>query len=470
VLTTSVERLEGTKVKLTVTVPAELVDESIARTYKAVAKQVRIPGFRPGKAPRPMIDTMVGHDYVMTEATEDVVNTSYPVALDVEALRPIVSPEMEGLENVEPGQPYTYTADIEVRPDLTLSSAKDFSVALPAKEATQAEIDAQLTVARERFASLEPVEDRGIEVDDFVLLSFVGTVDGESYEGNEVDKYLYEMSRGLMPTEFDTGIIGAKPGEERDIEFVIPETSSNADFVGKKAGFHVTIHEIKAKKLPEIDEEFAANLGGFDSVEEMITDLKNRLDLQKATDHDREKERRVRELVASRLVGDVPDAMIESRQSTMMRDFLSMLETREIPVEEYLTATGIDMDTLEADIRVQGEQSVREDLALEALCRELGMAVSAEDLDAELNEIADATGTSVEDARKRWEELGLMAVVTEQIMHRKAVKWLLDNAEVTVEETSAADDSAEDKKSAKKKPAAEKTAKKTADDVAASEE
>ncbi len=455
-LTTSVERLEGTKVKLTVTVPAELVDESVARTYKAVAKQVRIPGFRPGKAPRPMIDTMVGRDYVMTEATEDVVNTTYPMALDAESLRPIVSPEMEDLDTVEPSQDYSYVAEFEVRPELTLESSKEFSVALPSKEATQGEIDAQITMARERFASLEPVEDRGVGIDDFVLLSFTGTVDGEAYDGNQVDKYLYEMTRGLMPAEFDAGIVGAKPGDERDIEFTIPQTSSNAEFVGKQAGFHVEIHEIKAKRLPEVDDEFAANVGGFDSVDEMIADLKGRIDLQKATDYDRSKERSLRELVAGRLVGDVPEAMIESRHATMMRDFLSMLESREIPVQEYLDTTGITMDDLEADIRVQGEQSVREDLALEALFRDLDMEVSAEDLEAELLEIAESTGTSVEDARKRWEELGLMAVVTEQIMHRKTVQWLLDNATVTLEEPPVEDAAPEGtKKKAAKKAAAE---------------
>lgn len=467
-LTTSVERLEGTKVKLTVVVPAEQVDQSIAKMYKVVAKKVRIPGFRPGKAPRPMIDAAVGREYVLTEATEDVVNTSYPLALDAEALRPIVSPEMPELDSVEAGKSYTYVAEFEVRPELTLSDSANFSVALPSKEATDAEIDLQIESARERFASLEPVEDRGVEAEDFVLVSFTGTVDGEAYEGNQVDKYLYEMNRGLMPSEFDAGIVGAKPGEERDIEFVIPESSSNPDFIGKKAGFHVEVHEIKAKRLPEVDDEFATNVGGFDSVDDLRADLKTRIGLQKATEFDRTKERSVRELVGSRLVGDVPQAMIESRQATMMRDFLTMLETREIAVDEYLSATGIDMDGLEADMRVQGEQSVREDLALEALFRALGMEVTADDIEAELKEIADATGTSVEESRKRWEELGLMAVVTEQIMHRGAVKWLLDNAEVT-EVAEGADDSAEKKAPAKKKAAAKKSAK-SDDDSADSKE
>ncbi len=457
-LTTSVERLEGTHVKLTVVVPAETVDQSIAKMYKTVAKKVRIPGFRPGKAPRPMIDAAVGREYVLAEATEDVVNTSYPLALDAEDLRPIVSPEMPELDSVEPGQSYTYVAEFEVRPELTISDAKGFSVTVPSKEATAAEIDVQIQSARERFASLEPVEDRAVEIEDFVLVSFTGVVDGEPYDGNQVDNYLYEMNRGLMPTEFDAGLVGAKPGEERDIEFVIPDSSSNPEFIGKTAGFHVTVHEIKAKKLPEVDEEFATNVGGFDSVDDMYEDLKTRIGLQKVSEYDRAKERSLRELVAIRLEGDVPQAMIDSRQSTMMRDFLAMLETREIAVDDYLSATGIDMDALEADLLEQGEQSVREDLALEALFRALGMEVTADDIETELKEIADATGTSVEDSRKRWEDLGLMSVVTEQIMHRAAVKWLIDNAEV-IEEAVDSDETVAKKAPAKKRAAAKKSAK-----------
>jgi trigger factor len=462
VLNTSVERLEGIKVKLTVTVPAEQVDESVDRAYKAVAGKVKIPGFRPGKAPRPMIDNVLGRDYVLAEATEDLVNTTYPLALDAERLRPIESPEMEELESVEPGKDYTYEAEIETRPELTVSSIADISVAMPEREATQEEIDAQLTVARERFATLEPVEDRGVAVDDFVLLSFVGTVDGEPYEGNEVDKYLYEMSRGLMPVEFDAGIIGATPGEERSVKFDIPESSSNPEFVGKTAGFEITVHEIKAKRLPEIDDEFAANVGGFDSVDDMYADLKTRIDLQKGIEYDRLKERKVRELLAERLEGDIPQAMIDSRHATMMRDFMAMLDTRQIPIDQYLAATGIDMDTVESDILAQSTQSIREDLALEALFRQQGMEVSDDDIEAELSEIAQATEAPIEDARKRWEELGLMPVISEQIMHRKAIQWLMDNAEVTleqppVEEPAVAEAAPAEKRASKKAPEDEST-------------
>lgn len=432
-LTTTVEHLEGITVKLTVTVPADLVDAAIARTYKTAAKKVRIPGFRPGKAPRQVLDNMMGHEYLMAEATEDVVNSTYSLALDQEQLRPIESPELSELDKVEAGTDFTYFVEIEIRPELTLSSTDGLTVAVPPAEASEADIDAHIEINRERFATLEPVEGRGVEADDFVLVSFVGLVDGEPYEGNEVDKYLYEMGRGLMPAEFDAGLLGIEPGGQTQVEFEIPDTSSNPDFAGKKATFDITVHEIKAKVLPEVNDEFASNVGGFDTVADLRADLKKRLDVQKVLAHDRAKEHKVREAIAERLEGDIPEAMVVQRQASMTRDFISMIEEQQMTIDQYLAGAGVDMDTFEADMKEQATLSVRQDLALEALFTEKGLEVTDEDLDAEFEEIAKAMKSTVDEARAKWKELGMNVVLNEQITHRKAMQWLLDNVQVTVE-------------------------------------
>lgn len=433
-LTTSVERLEGITVKLTVTVPADEVDAAVDATYKRIGKKYRFPGFRPGKAPRPVLDQQVGREYILSEATEEVVNSAYSRALDAEGLRPIESPEIEDLDTVVPGEPFSFHAEIDVRPELSLTSAEGFTVALPEREPTEAEVDGWVDDARERFATLQPVEDRPLKDGDFALISFVGLVDGEPYEGNEVDKYLYELGRGLMPPEFDAGITGVEAGQETKVEFEIPDTSSNPEFAGKTASFDITVHEIKEKLLPEIDDEFAGNVGGFENVAELRDDLKQRLGVQKALAFDRLKERRVREVVAERLEGDVPEAMITSRQASMTRDFIAMLDEQNMDIATYVANAGIDMDTFEKDMAEQAERSVREDLALEALFRTLGMEVTEEDLETEFAEVAGATNSTPEEARARWVEMGLMSVLTEQVSHRKAQAWLMENVEVTVEE------------------------------------
>ncbi len=467
-LKTSVEKLEGTNVKLTVTVPAEDVDEAIDGVYGAVAARVKIPGFRKGKAPRPVIDSHVGRDYMLQEATEAVVNSTYSQAVDAEGLRPIDSPEIDELEPVKPGEEFTYAAQVETRPELSLGPYDDITLELPPSKASDREIDAQINYMAERFATLEPVADRGVQVDDFVLVSFVGKVDGEEYEGNTVDKYLYEMSRGLMPAEFDTGLIGVKAAEETHIEFPIPETSSEPDYVGRTASFDVTVHEIKAKVLPPIDDEFAANVGGFDSIEELRTDLREKMDAQKAVAHEQLMEREARGALAARVEGDVPPVMVDSRANTMLRDFVSGLESRDTSLEDYVQATGVSPEQIKTDVEAQALQSVREELALETLFRDHGMEVTEADIEEELAHVASEgeEKTTPEDLRRRWEEAGVMSAVREQIMHKKAMLWLLDHVTVTEKVDTAGGETASGKAAKKpaKKPAKKRaTKKKTAE-------
>jgi trigger factor len=430
VLTTNVERLEGFNVKLSVTVPAELVDASIKRAYEKLGTKVRIPGFRKGRAPRPVVDNFLGREYVLTEATEALVEETYPDAIDAESLRPIDSPELEGVDVVVEGEDFTYVAAVELRPELTLTHTDGIAVSVPPRAATEAMIDEQIEIARDRFASLEPVEDRGVVADDYALISFVGDVDGETYEGNEVDKYLYEMGKGHMPPEFDEGLIGATAGEERRVEFVIPETSSNDEYIGKTAGFNVTVHEIKAKVLPEVDDEFALSVGGYDTVAQMREDLRIRLTGSMELQHERAKEEALKAQLAERLEGDVPEVMITQRATQMFRDFKSMLDERGMTVDAYVEAMGAPIEALEADINGQAVQAVKEDLALEALFRAENLEVTEEDI---AEEIRTMTNSDEEAAalRKRWEDTGLMPIVTEQITRQRAVKWLYENASIT---------------------------------------
>lgn len=427
---TSVERLEGNTVKLTVTLEPAEVDEAIDKAYKEIGGKMKVPGFRPGKAPRAVIDTHVGRDYVLSSATEWLVNESYPKALDAEELRPIEAPEMDAIDTVEAGTEFAFEAEIEVRPELTLSSTDGLIIELPPEEATDAEISVQLQHFREGYATLEPVEDRGIQADDYAVISFVGTIEGEPYEGNTVERYLYEMGHGLMPVQFDEALLGAKPDSEVRVEFPIPETSSNPEYVGKNAEFDVTVHEIKRKVLPELDDEFAGNVGGFDTLDELKDNVRKQITEQKALAYQRLKERAMREAIAARLEGDVPEPMVRSMKDRMMRDFMNGLRERNMEFGDYLAATGLEPEKVEEDITTQAEEAVREDLALEALFRTEGMEVTDEDLENALGDMAKASGESTDEMRKRWEEMGLTQVVREEVMHTKALVWISEHVEV----------------------------------------
>jgi len=463
-LNTTVERLDPAKVRLSVTVSAAEVDEAIEDAYKRIAKKVKIPGFRAGKAPRPMIDTHVGREAVIADAQDELLNTSYGDALDAEGLRPLAQPEIGDLDLMEAGKEFAFVAEVEVRPELTLSSVEGLAVNVPPATATDREIDAQIDYTRDRFATLEPVEDRGVQADDYVLISFTGTVGGEAYEGNVVDKYLYEMNKGMMPEEFDAGLVGVETGGEATISFEIPEGSSNPDYVGKTAEFQVTVHEIKAKVLPEVDDDFASNVGGFDTVADMRESLRDQMNKSKALGYSREVERAVRVALADRLEGDIPEVMVESAKGGMLRDFVNGLESRGTSLEDYLAATGGDIDILQNGIAEQAAQSVREELALEALFRHLGYDITDADIDAEISLLAGDADADPAALRKKWEDSGVIAVLKEQITHRKAIEWLMADGNVEINEVLPESEQAE-AGTKTKKPAKSKKADKPAEDT-----
>jgi trigger factor len=442
-LKTTVEQLEGNKVKLTVVVPAEEVDRQIDEAYSRVSGKVKIPGFRQGKAPKPMIDSHVGKDAVVADAQDEVLSSSYSKALDAEGLRPIAQPQIDELDTMVPGEDFSYEAEVEIRPEMKLTSIDGLSIEIPSAEVTEEEIAAQVDQYRDRFATLEEVEDRGVEVNDFVLLSFVGKMDGEDYQGNTVDKYLYEMGRGLMPEEFEDALLGKTPGDQTYAEFVVGENSTQPEYVGKTASFDVEVHEIKGKVLPEVDDEFATNVG-FDSVDEMRESITTEISRAKEMQRARRREEGVREALAERLDAEVPEAMIQSTQSSMFRDFANGLESRGSSVKEYMDQTGLSLARIEEDLMVQAKASVEQELALEALSDQLGFEVTDEDVDDALSEMVDETG-SVEELRAKWEDAGIMPVVHEQILQKKAIGWLMDEENVEVidlaEQDSGADDS-----------------------------
>lgn len=429
---TKFERLEGNLVKLTVTVPAADVDAAIDEAYKDLSGKLRIPGFRKGKIPRPVIDTHVGRDAVLAEAQEAVVDGSYARAVAIEGLRPIENPDMGELDALVAGEAFTFIAEIAVRPELTLTSLDNLVVAAGPAGVGDADIDAQIEASRERFATLE-VAERGVEQGDFVLISFVGTVEGEGYEGNTVDKYLYETGRGLMPIEFDVALLGATAGDDVSTEFEIPDTSSNEDFVGKQARFEITVHEVKGKMLPPLDDEFAASVGGFDTLEELRADIRQKMESSRALARTQRIEITASQLLASRLEGDVPESMVQSRTSSMIRDFLENLDERKLPIQEYMAATGTTIDQIQADIAEQAALRVREELALEAAFRMQGLEVTEADVESALQEIAGEDG-DVEKIRTDLEASDATPILVESIVHRKSMDWLLGAIEVTEDE------------------------------------
>ncbi|MBK5211317.1 MAG: trigger factor [Coriobacteriia bacterium] len=433
-LKTNAETLEDNKVKLTVTIDSEKVDEAVKAAFKKLSKEVHIPGFRQGKIPRKMLEQSVGTEYVVAQAAEDLINSTYGLALDAESLRAIGDPDFGDPEELKEGAEFTYVVTAETRPELKLKSSS-VEIAMPPRETTEAEIDAQMEDTRERLAGLEPVEDRAVEAGDFVMISFKSTLDGEAYEGSSIDKYMYELGQGSMPQDFETPIIGAKSGDKVVAEFVVEDLGENVEYAGKALHFDIEIHEIKQKVLPEANDEFATQ-AGFESIEDMRKEIKSYIDSQKAQSYDRILDERLTGALADRLDGEISDVIIESRKASLKREFESMLKERDIEFDQYLKMSNIDPEQYDEDLSVQASIASANDLALEALAREQNLEATQDDVAKEFEEIATALNTSVEEARAKWTEFGLITSLHDEIARKKALEWLRKNATVTIDESA----------------------------------
>lgn len=429
---TTVERLDESSAKLTVTLDAAEVDAAVAKAYADVAAKVRIPGFRKGRVPRPVIDTHIGRDAVLAEAQEQLVSESYPRALSDEDLRPVESPKTGDMADVVSGEPYTFTVTVTLRPELELASVDDLSAEVEPATVSDREVDAQIAYTRDRFATLEVVE-KGVEPGDFALISFTSTIDGEPYEGDTVDGYLYELGKGLMPLEFDEALIGTQAGGTAVAEFTIPEGSSNPDFVGKPARFEIAVQEVKAKVLPELDDDFATSVGGFESLDEYRADVRSTLEKNKQAGHAQRVEAAVKEALADKTSGEIPELMIRGRVRNLIQDFSEGMQQRGLTLDQYLEITGTDIDDLREDAEKSAERQLRVELALESLFRQKGMAVTDADLEEELSAIAGEKGDLAK-TRTGLRDAGALPVVREQIMHRKALQWALDHATIVDKE------------------------------------
>ncbi len=431
---TSVERLEGNEVRLEVTVSAEQVDQHIHQAYKRLSERLNVPGFRKGHVPERVIDNMVGRDSVLADAQETIVTESYPQALDAESLRPIDEPELGVLDLPVEGVAYTYEVQVPVRPEFTLRDYSGIEVSAPAGEATEEDVEQQIDAMRDRLATLEPVEDGGIEPDSFAVLSWTVDVLGDPVPDSEVDEYVYEFGKDQMPEEFEEGLRGAVAGEDRDVSFTISESSSVPEYVGQEAVFHVHVHEVKRKILPDIDDEFALAAGGYDDVDHMYAAVKAKVQTSKEQQRRRHVEIEARRALATHLEGEMPEKLIERRTNDMMKDFMHGMDARGLTPEQYYAQSGTTPELVQQQLENEALESLRTELALEALFRDQEMDYTDDDIDVELEQMVGPE--RAETMRQRLEATGSLAPIREQVMQRKATEWLLEHITVNEEEPS----------------------------------
>lgn len=465
---TSAKRLENNKVEVTVTVDAKDVDKAIAGAYKDVAHKYRFPGFRPGKAPRPVIDSQVGRANVLAQATETLVNDVEPSVRNTEDIVPVGDPNFPEPSSVEGGKDFTFKVVYGVRPELKLTSFDPVEITLPSEEATEAEIDRQVETFRGYFGKYEDIEGRAVEADDFVYIKCEG---GENATALKFDNRLYKLGSGSMPEGFDNGLLGMKPGDSKTIEFEVPQPEPKEGEEAPepvKATVDVTLNRLVEHVLPELTDEFAKKNFGFDDIAAMREAVAKEIGQQKKQAIPQLKENRVTGALATRLEGEPTPEFVRTVNQELGQNFLTQLQQQGTTLDAWLRMNGIDFQTFLADLDRQANDIARESLALDALVVEKGFDCTDDDVDEEFKKsgVKDWEAT-----KKQFVEDGRIPAIRVSIRRNKAIDWLLETAQVTISDDAPEAEDAEkaEEKPAKKAPAKKRATKKAADAEPAAE-
>ncbi|MDY2776821.1 MAG: trigger factor [Collinsella sp.] len=409
--------VKDAKLTATVTIPAADVDAAIKKAYREAAKQYRFPGFRPGKAPRRVIDSMLGGQAVLAQATNELIGANEAAVLDELDIVPVKEGNYEDIDLVRDGEDYTYTVEFTLRPAAGLSSYEPVEIEMPPAEVTDAEIDAQVEMLMGYHSTFEEVE-RGIEASDFVTLDIENIKNAEALAG---EGRMFAVGSGSLPEALNDGLMGLKAGEEKEISWT-PEGA-------EEAAVKVVVKTVKERKVPELTDEFVKESFGFDGIEAMRDAIKLEVEADKGSKLPSLKENRVVAKLAERLDLEELDADYEqSVFSELGQSFLQNLSARGMTLDTWLTANGLTSEAFIADLHRQANDVARESLALDALARELKIEVTDEDID---HEFENAGVEDVEASKASFLAEGRMPAVRDSIRRSKAVEWLVENAKVT---------------------------------------
>ncbi len=435
---TTVERTAEHTVKLTIEVPSDQVAKDLDKTYRAIAREVKIPGFRPGKAPRPIIDAQVGADVVLEEFVNSSVPTYFRTAVTDEDLAPIGEPEVD-VEQLESGKPLIFTATVDVRPRLELTGEdyKGVKVERPATEVSDDEVDAWVERLRRQFAELEPVE-RAAQEGDFVTINVSATKAGGEVERLTRDDYLYAIGSGEFGEKMDAELAGTKPGDIVSIDDDLPSDRFGDELAGRTS-FRVLVKDVKALKLPDADGAFAKTASEFDTMDELRADLRTKIHEVK----EREVQGVIRDRVLQALVDtvevDLPDSLVQDETTHRLRHAEENAGRYGMSLDQMLEIQGWDRDRLAEDSRDHAVRAIKADLVLESIARAEDLQVTAEEIGAEIGSLAQAYDRDPKELAKQLDRTGQIVTLAGDIIRTKALDLLVEAADITDESPDAAD-------------------------------
>ncbi len=420
------ERIDNHKTVLNFEIPQAEVSKALEKAYRKLANQVNIPGFRKGKAPRKVVETRIGKEALLDEAFEILAPEAYSKALKEQEIEPVGRPEIEVVTLAE-DQPLVFKATVIKMPEVTLGQYKDLAIEKTVAEITDADVDAELEKNRNRNAKMIVVEGAELKQGDLAIIDFKGFIDGTPFEGGEGKSYPLEIGSGSFIPGFEDQLIGAKSGEEREVTVSFPADYFVAELAGKEAKFTVTIHDVKRKEVPELDDEFAKETSDFETLAELKADIKNKLEQAAIAKSEHEFRTAVLKAAVDNSQVDVPDIMIENQISNMIQDFDLNLQQRGMKLDKYLEYTKMDIAALRANYRESALYNVKTDLVLEAIVKVEKFTATPEEMQQEVANMAANYQTTVEEIMKVISETNRFQALQDSVLRRKAVEFIIDN-------------------------------------------
>ena len=414
---TTVENLDGLTKKVTVELEAKEVDDRINKQYKDFAYRYNFPGFRKGKAPRPVVDNVLGPQAVIGTVTDDILSKVLPVAIDEEGLVPISQVQYEESEAlVEPGKPFSFSVTVDTRPEFELDNYKPVAIKVPNTEATEEEIDAQVEELRNYYYDFEDANaNTKIKENDFVDLA-MHTVnkDGEAVEALTTDSRLYEMGMGLFPAIVDETLIGMKKGDKTTIELDMTQPSMLSQTLSDLGTLtmDLEVKQVKKRIVPELTDEWVKNNAGFDTVKDLRERMAEQIKMQKESMLPRVRENEALYELEKRLKGEAPESMCEAQEAELLQNFFMQLQQSGMSFDMFLAQNGMDPESFKDDLKKQAKDVVNQDLALDAWARNSKIEVTDEELSTEF---ANSGAEDPKALEKEWREAGRMTVLRQSI-------------------------------------------------------
>ncbi len=377
----------GSRVQLEIEVPPDEVGRHFATAYRHVAERTKVPGFRPGKAPRHVIDRFVGRGSVIAEAIEHLVGESYDAALDQVTILPIDQPEVD----IDPaavieGQTVKFTATVAVRPEVTLGSYTDYPFTLETPEVTDEQVDGVIEELRAEQATLRPLDDRGAAKDDLAAVKFIGTIDGEPFEGGSADRLPLVVGEDRMIPGWEDQLIGLKVGEAKGFEITFPDDYRVEELQGKQAHFEVEMLDLRERILPEVDDEFAKSTGDVASVDELRTEIRDALQRRAADEARHSYADRIIDFAESNATVELPEVMVANEVEIMRDELRNRLAQQRIGLDQYLALSKQSPEELTAELREPASRRVKVLLVLSAIAEKEGIDASDEEIQTEIDE------------------------------------------------------------------------------------